>query len=416
MKAEQETVAFLIYIDAHKQFRMEDLPMKKLMLLSLIVAFALLGTQAFASPPIKPPVEGFIIEKSINVILDPGLDGKSSFSESESFNWTYYEGWGKGPFYPNGYVPSPAHFGSSWDYCTTQGCPQTDTRGLVGELGFTEGAEIAYEQTFEAKTGHLEFNKTFVAKSDPEAGDDNLVVNKKIEFQAADPTVDYAKHMEKVGLSVISMGSGPSTVSNPASGLLSLCPWAASGETSATGGAYPPTNEAIAAGSSFQVSSIVGFESTSKVNSSINPALSYKLDVIQGVGTISTGFIVDLWEGPAGYVWDPLPLWYQPDPEDPAVIPNVCIEAYPCYCDPKLWKAQGGSYGEWVAAGSPMPGVQVWQLPQYAYGEPPLASRTHYEEKTTATGTWVFNWAVSYESTIPSVSAPASAFPFNNVP
>ena len=35
--------------------------MKKLFVLSIAVLFALLGTQAFASPPVSPPVEGFLI-------------------------------------------------------------------------------------------------------------------------------------------------------------------------------------------------------------------------------------------------------------------------------------------------------------------------------------------------------------------
>jgi len=172
-------MGFVMYIDAHKQFLMEDLAMKKLLLLSLVVAFAFLGTQAFASPPVAPPVEGFVIHSYTEVVVDP-LDGKSSFNESESFSWTYFEGWGEGPFYPNGYIPAPAHMGTTNQYCTTKNCLPTVDAGLVSELGFSEGAEIKYEQTFEAVDGHTEFTKTFDAKSNIKAGEDNLVVNKKI--------------------------------------------------------------------------------------------------------------------------------------------------------------------------------------------------------------------------------------------
>jgi len=374
--------------------------MKKLMLLSLVVAFALLGTQAFASPPITPPVEGFIIDKSITVVLDPGIDGKSSFSESESFSWTYYEGWGKGPFYPNGYTPVGAGCIGTVGSCPE--CGPTGCDGLVSELGFTEGAEIRYEQTLTAGTGHLEFTKTFKALSAPAAGENNLVVNKKIEFLAADPLKDFAKHEEKVGLSVISMGAANRTVSNTARDLLSLCPWQ-EGSTSNTGGAYPPTNESIAAGSSFTVSRIVGFESNSVVNSSINPALSYDLVAIRGDGTISTGFVVDLWEGPAGYVWAPIPLWSR-DADGTVNGMNTCCGGLQCWCDQRAIIQNG------------FDPFAVWQLPRDAYGAPPLASRLTYKEDTTATGTWSFNWAVSYESTIPGVAAPASASAFNNVP
>jgi hypothetical protein len=394
-----------MYIDAHKQFRMEDLAMKKLMLLSLVVGVALLGTQAFASPPIAPPVEGFIIHSFTEVVVDPGPDGTNSFSESESFNWTYYEGWGSGPFYPNGYVPAPAHWSTSWDYCNTVACNPTVTSGLVSELGFTEGAEIAYEQTFESRSGHTEFTKTFDAKSDPDPGDDNLVVKKNIEYEALDPAVDFAKHEEKVGLSVISMGANSSTIATEAAGLLTLCPWAAEGGSSVTGGGYPPTNEAIAAGSSFNVTRIVGFESESHVNSSINPALSYDVTANEGDGEISAAFIVELWEGPAGYVWAPIPIWRN---DGTAAEPNwvnndVCVEGYQCHCDQRAIIQNG--YNEYA----------VWQLPRDAYGPPPLASKTVYSESATATGTWSFTKNVSYESTMPTMGTPTGQFPFNRI-
>jgi hypothetical protein len=354
--------------------------MKKLMLLSLVMAVALLGTQAFASPPIQPPVEGFVIHSFTDIVCDVDANGKNSVTESESFDWTYYEGWGKGPFYPNNYVPRACQDG---DDIPGLNCP----RGTVSELGFTEGAQIAYQQTFEAKDGHTEFTKTFDAKSDPDQGDNNLVVSKKIDFEAVDPAVGYAKHTEKVGLSVISMGASD-TEGNPASGLLSLCPWAANGEGS-SGGGYPPTNEGIAAGSSFNVTKLVGFETKSIVNSSINPALSYSVTG-QGEGTISAAFVVELWEGPAGYVWAPVRVNSIRDEGEP------CFDCEPIECDPRS-------------------GRTCYILPQVAYGEPPLASRTTYKENASAQGVWTFTKQVSYESTMPASPA-AGTFPFNQVP
>jgi len=268
---------------------MEDLPMKKVLFLSMVVAIALLGTQVFASPPITPPVEGFIIHSFTDISCDPTTSGKNSVTESESFKWTYFEGWGKGPFYPG-------NNSDQWN-CAGSGC--------VNNLGFEQGAEIRYEQTFEAKDGPTTFTKTFDALSKPATGGNNLVVSKKIDFEALDPATGYAKHTEKVGLSVVSMGKDSSSVDLPTD-FLSLCPWTAS-IPGTSGGGYPPTNEGIAAGSSFNVTKLVGFESSSKVNSSINPALSYDVSA-QGEGTISAAFVVDLWEGPKDFVWKAKPV------------------------------------------------------------------------------------------------------------
>jgi hypothetical protein len=62
--------------------------MKKFVILSLVVAFALLGAQAFASPPIKPPVEGFIIDSYTKI------ECVGDVTEKENYNWTYFEGTG----------------------------------------------------------------------------------------------------------------------------------------------------------------------------------------------------------------------------------------------------------------------------------------------------------------------------------
>jgi len=74
--------------------------MKKLLMLLTIVSLALLGTQAFAVPPVENGPEGFIIHSFTDIVCDVDADGRNSVTESESFNWTYYEGWGKGVFLP----------------------------------------------------------------------------------------------------------------------------------------------------------------------------------------------------------------------------------------------------------------------------------------------------------------------------
>jgi len=289
-------------------------------------------------------------------------------------------------FYPNGYDPSQC-------FCGTGPCAEFYNGYIVSELGFTEGAEVAYEQTFEAKDGHTEFEKTFDALSDPEPGENNLVVNKKIVFQQDPVTLGYAKHEERVGLSVISMGAADST-GNPASGLLSLCPWAADGGGTTAGG-YPPVNFSAAAGSSFNVTNIV-FESNSVVNSSINPALSYDVTA-DGEGEIAAGFVVDLWEGPDGYVWGPY------------LASDYCMDCAACPCLPQSTHRVDNEDGTYSIVPN-----DCYILPQ-VYGEPPLAKRLNYAEHASAEGVWSFTKQVSFESVMPGAAA-AGTFPFNQVP
>lgn len=352
--------------------------MKKIFLLSIVVAFALFGMQAFASPPVPPPVEGFIILTTTDIDCPDG-----DVEENQAFNWTYYDGWGTGPFYPYGadgqYVPAGACLGTvGSDCCGPAGCD-----GLVSELGFSSGAEIAYKQDFKSKDGSTSFFKTFEAYSHPDAaaGQKNLKVHKEITFVPANDE-SYAEHSERVGLSIISMGAATGAAASPATGLLSLCPWATDNGSSGKG--WPATNEGIAAGSHFMVNSITGFRSDSVVTSTSLPSLEYDLDGGEGVGFIEAGFVVELWEAPKGYVWAPVP------------VEDTCCEAGACVCD---MNSSGN----------------VWQLPQYAYGEPPLASRTSYSEYASADGTWTFKKHVLYKSVMPA--GPTNpTFPIDQVP
>jgi len=322
--------------------------MKKLFVLSIVVLFALLGTQAFASPPVAPPVEGFIITTETSIEVD------GSMTEKESYNWKYFEGWGEGVFFPNG-IPS----------CATCG----DGGSLV--KGFTEGAEIAYKQDFSALDGVTTFKKDFWASSTANSDGNNLTVDKIIIYDANPGGSGMAVHKEQVGLSVISMGyKGTTGGATVAENLLSLCPWAAGGGTGGSTPAYPPTNEGIAAGSSFNVSNI-NFTSNSAVSSTVLPALTYDV-VADGVGAIAAGFIVELFEGPKGYVWE-------------MTNTNTLGTA----------------------------GTDCWIAPAC---EPPLASRTSYAENATADGVWSFSKKVSYKSIMPAGTSATSGIPFNNVP
>jgi hypothetical protein len=323
-----------------QSYKMEDLKMKKLLVLSIVVAFAVLGAQAFASPPVAPPVEGFIIDSFTEIKCDGDV------TESEIYNWQYFEGVG--------------NIKAVTGTCPT--CPAITNAILT--LGFQEGAEIAYQQDFAAIDGTTNFTKTFKAVSHTTSSvPDNLTVDKSITYDNLGGTGN-ATHLEKVGLSVVSVGYAGGATTNPADNLLSLCPWATS--TPGTDAGYPPTNEGIAAASEFNVKNIV-FASNSAVNSTTNPALSYEV-VATGEGTIAAGFVVELWEGAKGAVWG-----------SHLVDSTNCPSCY--VIDPT----------------------------------PLLASRTSYSEHASADGVWSFTKKVSYESVMPTCTQ-ASTFPINQVP
>jgi hypothetical protein len=118
---------------------------------------------------------------------------------------------------------------------------------------------------------------------------------------------------------------------------------------------YPATNEGIAAGNSFKVTSIGGFTSNSEVVSTDIPQLAHNVDA-DGVGDISAAFVVELFEGLTGYDVG--------DPEDPAA-------------------------------------------------PPPIQSRTTYEEFASASGVWNFSKDMEYQATFPELGL---VNPFLRVP
>lgn len=396
--------------------------MKKFFILSLVVAFLFLGAQVFASPPIKPPVEGFIISSFTEI------DCVGDVSESEKYDWTYFEGTGMlknrnttlgdaanwalqqyaalraidPAFWPS----LTAIVNSAWNRGTT---PEDLTPAqvqqyvgfilghvgdaiLIQDLGFQEGAQIAYQQDFTATKGSTFFKKNFKAVSHTNTTDkDNLVVDKTINYDdegdgvAGDGT---ATHLEKVAMNVVSVGSKGGDIVAQATSLLQLCPWA-TGNNGGTPG-YPPTNEGIAAASEFNVTKI-NFKSSTKVNTVNNPALAYNVTA-NGEGNIKAGFAVDLWEGREGDVWST----YQPHQPWFNLIQNVA-------------NLHGTNWG--LTAPLNLHDDPVWVQEK----EPFLASRTTYTEHASATGVWKFTKNVSYESKMPG-GTPASTIPINQVP
>lgn len=364
--------------------------MRRLYLLAIVVAFVFPRAQAMASPPVSPPPEGFVITTQTNIT------GDGTVTESEKFNWRYFEGVG--------------NIGAETLAMRCQGRPPGDpdcvfvepplsddfpymARYIVKQ-GFQEGAEIAYQQDYLGIDGKTVFIKNFKADSHNAP---NLTVDKLIAFEASAGGKGYATHLEKVGLSVVSQGGqlDSGVGGSVANGLLSLCPWTAPVNRDTTnngcGGCgcpgangcdsltnrgcdYPATNEGIAAGSSFKVTNITGFTSNTSVTSTDVPALSYSVWAPDGKGTISAGFVVQLWEGQT--------CWGQRDM-------NVYIDC--CDCEPSGLMIQ-----------NPVPVV---------------ASRVQYAENATADGVWSFTKKVKYQSVMPAgASSSGTTFPFNQVP
>lgn len=290
--------------------------MKKLVIAALALMLVVFGAQAFASPPVAPPVEGFVITTETAIECD------GTVSESESFNWTYFEGYGTG-----GYIGRTTA-GSQPPYYA------------AANNGWQEGAQIAYQQTFSGVNGVTSFIKDFAATTQTVP---NLTVGKIIGFTANPGPAGLATHTEKAGLSVVSQGG---TQGINFAGLLSLCPWAVGS------GGYPATNEGIAAGSSFKVTEIQNFNTTTEVTSTDVPKLKYVVDAPYGVGDISAKFVVELFESAKGTTWS---------------------------------------------------GV----------GVPPLESRTSYSESASASGVWSFKKTMSYESAFPAFN---QINPFASVP
>jgi len=322
---------------------------KRLVFQKVVVLLALLGTQALASPPVGPPPEGFTITSNTLVLCD------GTVTEMEKFYWTVFEGEGN-------------------LLALTEG---TDAQGhpILVMPGFQEGAEVAYEQDFTALRGRTSllrsvggyytlFGKDFGAKTH---GVPNLAVRQTIGYNADPAGNGFAIHTEKVGLSVVSCGGGEAA--DIVDGLLSLCPWATGPgwETFE----YPATNEGIAAGSSFRVTSLQGFTSETEVTITEVPALTYAVEAKSGRGLISAGFVVDLWEGA----------------------------------------------GKWGSHDIGIHGVGQHQSGTYAVDDAPrVQSRTTYAEHAAAEGWWTFLKRAAYQSTMVDAGMQNGMNPFAQVP
>jgi len=221
--------------------------MSKKVILVMAVAglFAMVGS-VWASPPVSPPKEGFFIQ------TETDINCLGTVIETERFDWTYADG-------------------------------SATNSALAGG----DHAQLVYQQDYEGTDGLTSFNKTFTADSSNEP---NLGVDKIITYQALQPNdgvntpVGTSTHSEKAGLNIVSPGGSYGGLG----GLLSLCPFNASGT-------FPATNEGIAAGSEFTADTMQAVNSLDII-STATPTLTYDTSM-NGTGEASAAFIVELQEG-----------------------------------------------------------------------------------------------------------------------
>ncbi len=241
----------------------------KLTMFTAVVCVLLFPGFAFASPPVPPPEEGFVIATSVDI------NCIGDVIEEEEFTWTYVADM----WYP-GFVPSddPEEF------------PGSNVEDpFLGATG--RAAQIRYDEGLRAvDSGAMQLNKVFTAQSHDEP---NLEVAKDYAWPGMEGSgITNVENRERVGLSIVANGDTAGLGDMP-----SLCPWVA-------GQLIPATNEFIAMGSrttatgaSGNMVSITRTDATSTGPPSLNHSIH-----AEGLGTAEAEMRLSLMEGDLAYV------------------------------------------------------------------------------------------------------------------
>jgi hypothetical protein len=226
---------------------------KVILVMAVVGVFAIVGS-VWASPPVKGPKEGFLIDTTTDIQCI------GTVIESESFDWNYTDG------------------------------------ANINVLGDMEGhAQIVYQQDFEGVDGTTSFNKTFSADS---TATPNLDVDKIITYQALVPNdgvntpLGTSVHSERAGMNIVSSGG----LVGGLGGLLRLCPFN-SRDT------FPSTNEGIAGGSEFVADTMQAVNSL-EIITTATPTFEYNT-TMNGTGEASAAFLVEVQEGAVASPTDP---------------------------------------------------------------------------------------------------------------
>jgi hypothetical protein len=228
-------------------------------LCGVVICILAVGGTVGASPPVPPPLEGFGIVTTTDVVVT------GDFTHESSLNWTYM------------------HDTDEDNRDSTLAYPGQNQALAAGG----RAAQIRYANEVDAIDGYVEFKNSFEARSDEEP---NLKVSKDFGYVAS-PTslIATAEDEERVGLGIVAYGDDEGLGDMP-----SLCPWASGSE-------IPATNEFIAAGSSTRTTSTMVSHTDTDVTTTGPPSLNHSISAV-GEGTVTASMIVRLMEGADVYV------------------------------------------------------------------------------------------------------------------
>jgi hypothetical protein len=223
---------------------------------------------AVASPPVPPPMEGFVIGTSVDI------NCIGDVIEDEEFTWTWVR-----DMRPADFVPEPGEIDSSVDPLEL---------GILGRA-----AQIRYDEQLRAiDSGAMQLNKQFTATSHDEP---NVEVAKDYAWAGMEGSgITNVENRERVGLSIVANGDTAGLNDMP-----SLCPW-----VHAT--LIPATNEFIAMGSRTTATGASGnmvSMTTTDATGTGPPALGHTIHA-EGLGTAEAEMRLSLME--ASLAYDPL--------------------------------------------------------------------------------------------------------------
>ncbi len=235
---------------------------------TVLVCVLLFAGFAFASPPVPPPEEGFVISTSVDI------NCIGDVTEEEEFTWTYLADMGppgRPPDHPAGWVGPDDMF-----------------------LGiYARAAQIRYDEGLRAvDSGAMQLNKQFTAASHDEP---NLEVAKDYAWAGMEGSgITNVENRERVGLSIVANGDTAGLGDMP-----SLCPWVADN-------IIPPTNEFIAMGSRTTATGADGnmvSMTRTDATSTGPPSLNHSIHA-EGLGTAEAEMRVGIMEG-AQFIYCP---------------------------------------------------------------------------------------------------------------
>jgi hypothetical protein len=269
----------------------------KLTMFRVVVFVLLFAGSAVASPPVPPPMEGFVIGTSVDI------NCIGDVIEDEEFTWTYVaDMW---PPITEEIPPEllPPHSNVEEPFLTSLG----------------RAAQIRYDEGLRAiDSGAMQLNKVFSATSHDEP---NVEVAKDYAWAGMEGSgISNVENRERVGLSIVANGDTAGLNDMP-----SLCPWVRDEW-------IPATNEFIAMGSRTTATGASGnmvSSTRTDATSTGPPSLNHTIHA-EGLGTAEAEMRLSLMEGGGIYIveWDE---WAAPGANGEGPPPMISLTEYEEY-------------------------------------------------------------------------------------